>query len=1073
MADFLVTFDGKYLYYGIIRYLDVPLLNDLIDWTEEYLGLESQTFSHEDLNVLFNDYTGRVQVYNKFMAVSEEETKLPKGYIEIEKFWERAEYKNKEYTLKLTGEVTTQDLTLYRKFTGTIISTIPQIDKVKPKEGDRVILVRRVIDENIKLKTIQKSFLFPSSNHSMYEIIKDGLDYNVTDGLITINQNFDNDVFFQALNFSTQTFEETLKEFSPLHSLEDFYTNIIGNGILRGNDSTPSALNSAEIEYVEGITLLFNQLFNLDNFIDKLNDYGYKILFEKYLDIFQIPIYNSGSVLTQDEYYSYFNERYLSLLYVRLHEFYLWARRDIFKSEFELLGWIAGVLGEHALRYLNFEKKIELLQRVLEDNWWVSGRWNPFESKNKLTEEEILVAIVKSIKVKDQNGILNYTNINDFMDLLKNSPFYEATTSSKTLYQVLYSKINDDVLLNDTGEGAKGQFVKAVYNLWADSKYNPSNDLLPENDRIMPDYTNYHALWKYDDANQTNEIDYTAKPLLINYESEKFLLWYNDNFEFPFYKDKILASREVSNSGYEITLKTLANLLTPFKTFDFTKYIPYGYYDIFDPVSIRHTNTNDTIIKIPLSVASLQNPCDVNEANNNNEIPIFFLKYVNDLANYSNFKETIGTTLDVALTFTGVGGIVTKIRYLNKASVLRRYLSPALRSGLSFAERQLITRTLRQVTFASWEIILGTAGILHSMSTSSCTNYLDPCNPLQPGDPNYEQYQDCQAIQGWLLALEIFTLSGDLLAKRYFRKKSFELRQRITEQRINDFPDNLIDNDVPITKQQANDLLEELASLNIHLDNFMLNLQQTHPTVYAKVDAFTDTDKKFAFMFDFENAHVSVLDELNLSPDLIDNWLEVEHLFAHRKKLNFLKAYKRIKGESGLLNHVHLGDSRLISNPPNPTGAEITGYHNPNKLVNPPPGAGQISFKGTIDYTNPNDIFNSYTQGKIERNMYDYTDPSTNAPWKQFNSNPPNHMKVKKAKNVFWPSSYNTQRINEEMALVLSSIKQAEVKVKIDNNNVISYFYKAKATDGHTIEVCFRGGNLNSGTLETIYPAYF
>lgn len=121
------------------------------------------------------------------------------------------------------------------------------------------------------------------------------------------------------------------------------------------------------------------------------------------------------------------------------------------------------------------------------------------------------------------------------------------------------------------------------------------------------------------------------------------------------------------------------------------------------------------------------------------------------------------------------------------------------------------------------------------------------------------------------------------------------------------------------------------------------------------------------------------------------------------------------------------------------------------KLVNPPPDAGQISFKGTIDYTNPNDIFNSYTQGKIERNMYDLTDPSTNAPWKQFNSNPPNHMKVKKAKNVFWPSSYNTQRINEEMALVLSSIKQADVKVKIDNNNVISYFYKAKATDGHTI----------------------
>jgi len=41
-----------------------------------------------------------------------------------------------------------------------------------------------------------------------------------------------------------------------------------------------------------------------------------------------------------------------------------------------------------------------------------------------------------------------------------------------------------------------------------------------------------------------------------------------------------------------------------------------------------------------------------------------------------------------------------------------------------------------------------------------------------------------------------------------------------------------------------------------------------------------------------------------------------------------------------------------------------------------------------------------YIQGKMQRNMADKIDSATGEPWKIFKSNPPKHLKVKKARNV-------------------------------------------------------------------------
>jgi len=144
-----------------------------------------------------------------------------------------------------------------------------------------------------------------------------------------------------------------------------------------------------------------------------------------------------------------------------------------------------------------------------------------------------------------------------------------------------------------------------------------------------------------------------------------------------------------------------------------------------------------------------------------------------------------------------------------------------------------------------------------------------------------------------------------LLARRALRRASANLKDHL-------------DSSIPI---EHRNVIDELADLDGLLNSFMLNLQQTHPTVYAKVNAFTDNDKKFAFMFDFEN-RVGDLSKLNQNqgiavnrwstlfdskcPDRIDlDLLEntslfnrIESLYARpflRDKLNMLSKQQRFE----------------------------------------------------------------------------------------------------------------------------------------------------------------------------------
>lgn len=517
----------------------------------------------------------------------------------------------------------------------------------------------------------------------------------------------------------------------------------------------------------------------------------------------------------------------------------------------------------------------------MDDNWFISGRWNPLLSEYKLTEEELLVKIIQSIPTLNPEGELNYSQINDFMDLLNDVQY--VTSDTENLYQTLYNKIQDQLLFGDDGNGARGKFVRAVYLLWLNSKYNPGIDesIVGDVELVKYKYVPRDLELQYPDPD-TEPSSTTPSPFLINYESHKFLLWYKDDFKFQFYQEKIKVL--IKNPNQTVLLSVV-----PVEWYDEDYYYAlFGYYDVFQPISIKNGNAGDTIIQIPVSTDP-GNPCAISSENNANIIPIFYLKYIDDLGDYSDFKQSIGVFIDAVLTFTGIGNI-TKLRHLVKVSVIRRYLAGGV---ISAAEKAATMAALRGMSFATWEVFIGTVSSVHNLVTDGCTNYLDnPCDPPLEGTPEYEVYEACQAVQGWLFAIEIITLSGDLLAKRFLRRASQNLSDKLPE----DFP------------TPEKNIIDDLADIAGEFADFKAFLTTNgYGNVLVKleiIESFLGLDKAHAFMFDFLGNHKG-LKALNDKPELIDDWAEVVEEFAHhRKNIRFLEAFNRFTNKPHEVEHI-------------------------------------------------------------------------------------------------------------------------------------------------------------------------
>ena len=648
---------------------------------------------------------------------------------------------------------------------------------------------------------------------------------------------------------------------------------ILNKQSLRPN-GTLAALSSQEEQVLFSIIYVWNEVFNNASLISYLQSQN---VYEPFAAHLNLPSrYNSNYGTIDPDYHYLYDQEYFARLRLKLIEFRYWilSYKDNYSKidANDLIVYVVNLFAPEELSQLSYSTKLNFLDKILKDNLWVTGDWY----FNELNEEQAILKIIKSI-ARYTNGVLNFDEINSFMDLL-GQPYDSSTT--QTLYEKLYSVLHDTVLFGDDGTGNKGQFVTAIYNLWLESKFNPFHldSTVAQAALGFFAYTAYNAQWQFDDATISDPVlDEAAAPMLLNYESEKILLWYNTNFKFKFNKDKIQAFEETTKSIGRLLLELGFSIITGPPSL--SKYVLFGTYNIFQPIAIQATDSMDTIIQMPVKGVP---PNAAPEDYIGNCIPIFYLLYVDNLQKYSNAKEAIGTAIDVALTFTGVGNI-TKLRHFTKVSLVRKYFTS---QGLSTIEQIALKRAVSGLT-ASVTAIMGVASFAHSFATGSCTVYYNLQNPPQPGSPEYQEFIFCQEVDKWLFALEILSLSGDILAQRAFRRASKKLKDSI-----------------PAGTQYDNirNAVNAMEDLDIVLANFLTHLQTNHPSVFNKVNLWSD-EKKLGFLFDFKN-QPDILAELGQPSNihLIDTWNSVEFLIVHRKNVRFLRTYHFIGTDTRCAN---------------------------------------------------------------------------------------------------------------------------------------------------------------------------
>lgn len=939
---------------------------------------ENEIFDPSNNDLLFFP-NGRVRRFKKngiaYMAVfNENNLDQFKGYRSEINFWNNNKpNKNKNDTLATPSAL------------GGIFSIL-DIKPINVDPKNNVVLAHKIIynhEEKLQIKTFYRAIpynkAYPLSKIMNIDVIHPNLNE------------------YQILDIGTKEIIE---------SLTPFFKFILDKKFLGVNGELREIFEREE-NILTDVVQVFDWIYTQTELINHITSLKLIEPFNQVINLSNRYNHVFGSI--DSKYHTLYNDEYFARLRLGLIEFKYWLIQysdDYTKINVnDLAIYIVNLFDPIELSYLPYETKINLLDKILRDNFWIIGNWG----FNKLNEEEAILKIIRAIAREEPNGALNYSEIDGFMDFL-NKIYYSQYNYSPTLYEVLYDKINDSTFFNDDGTGNNGLFVKEVYKLWNESKFNPQHSVnsIAQNALSNFTYTPYNARWQFDDPTiQFPHQENDASPMIINYESEKILAWYVDNFDFRFYKSKILAKIKVKEQGYQA----------------------YGFYNIFQPIAVKITNSDDTIIRMPAKgITEGANITDFIE----NCFPVFYLKYIDDLGDKSDTKETIATLADVVLTFTGVGNIA-KLRHVKDLSLLRKFF---IAGELSTMERVALTRALSGLASAA-QAILGVASLVHRFATAGCTIYYNnEQNPPNSNDPEYQKYKLCQSIDLWLFALEMLSLSGDLLARRAFRRATKRLQQTIPS-----------GNEYSELRTAVNSL-DEIDNMLI---DWLKSIKDSHRNVYNKLITFTDEEKKLAFMFDFEKDIVS-LDRLNDIDGniLIDEWIKVEYLLTKRKQIDFLINLKKIKNFDELNIEVFKGKTgktlleefeHLPSPHPNSHYSwQAKGVHHKEALQNFGTGGKGRIVAGTKVDIGPPEL--GYYEAKVELNI-----PEFGGGWK---------VKNGKKKSSFFPDSWSKERVQEELTFASKN------KVFKGGNK-----YEGIMSDG--VKVQF---HIDNGVIKTAFPIF-
>ncbi|OJJ20988.1 hypothetical protein BKI52_10455 [marine bacterium AO1-C] len=474
--------------------------------------------------------------------------------------------------------------------------------------------------------------------------------------------------------------------------------------------------------------------------------------------------------------------------------------------------------------------------------------------------ELLVIKLLESVADKEE---ANYF-LNNLMNLQ-----VETSLGSIPLFQKLYRDMSDK---NDgffIAADHRKKFILRLYLMWYVSDYNYNDILEGEN------YTGSADIAE----------SFKNTPISLNYNSEKSWGFYLDNMKFFFEGNKILVKEE------QVEEKFYGKSTTHEKK----DFVPIGTYDYYQAVSLRSYKTNDTAIKIPVI------------AINNTEsaiIPLFFLKYMDDFGDQDDMWTGVGLTLDIALTFTGIGNLA-KLRHLRHLSKLRLIFSNpnVAKEGLALAIQAI------PGIIAAVDVTLSVADIIIKY-------YLDGCQVFQndvkaninndneegkvPEDkPGDSDYQFCKNLDRFLFWLQLGTGFSDLLVESMLRRSA----QKVVKTAPDEFK---LDVELPDgTKVNPFSVIESIAGkLDVMGAKFQNKLTKTLGDSDANKfwDEFKvlSDDDQYEFLLDFGDASESQLKKLYKTENqtsLIEEWQILKHKPELRVDIDHLETLQQVKSK--------------------------------------------------------------------------------------------------------------------------------------------------------------------------------
>ncbi len=515
-------------------------------------------------------------------------------------------------------------------------------------------------------------------------------------------------------------------------------------------------------------------------------------------DVFQNPSLNDIQAYF-DSVYNFFRAGYIN------------QKRIEEAKGYEKIYWLALCLSKNALKLLTALNKIALLS-WMQVNVRIGQHWLFFNDN-----ENLVLKIIDSITEEQADLFLD--NLFKYSDITYDNLFDRLADDKGFLQN---NSINDSTF--GLGEDNRYNFIISLYLVWQVSSYNPyQNDIFSENNLKKFNYNNYlgtnpDPTNSFFDKYDSTKVNFQAQPISLNYSSTSSSGYYIDNFYFRSTNIKgNLNHAHLDNLGTDLRDFTNLHEAPKNKILAFQKEYRlnskdglYGTYDYLQAVSLVNSNI-EAVVKIP--TVSSHNPTN---ADINNLIPIFVLKYIDDKNLESNIETTVGYLIDIASLYFGGTALVSKFRYIRSVSGFSEAIIAGSEHGIGTVVKLYIGFGTEAINFTAASLSL------------YCKIITDSSNHDKPWLINMKET---------LMWIEIFSGVGSVVAENMLRKKTKALVEDFNTN--NNWPTEFTEDPRGLDAQLA---LQKIAGVDVAFD--LINFTS---------DALTRLERKFDLdVIDFE-----------------------------------------------------------------------------------------------------------------------------------------------------------------------------------------------------------------------------